>query len=97
MKAALTIAAVLLAASNTYAFPWYANGGFRGASLMSPQEQHDHVARLQSMKTLNECHSYMNAHEVELEKRAAAAKTTLEPIKGDPCQVMLIMGRIQNR
>lgn len=78
------------------AFPWYSGGGFRGAELMNPQEQKDHVARLQSMKSLNECHAYMNAHEVELQKRAAAAKSNLAPVKGDPCQVMLQMGRIRN-
>jgi hypothetical protein len=79
------------------AFPWYASGGFRGAELMNQQEQKDHVARLQSMKTFNECHDYMNAHEVELQKRAASAKSTLAPVKGDPCQVMLQMGRIKNQ
>ena len=86
----------LLASGPALAFPWYASGGFRGAELMTPQEQQAHVAKLQSMKTLNECHAYMSAHEAELQKRAAAAKAALEPVKGDPCQVMLQMGRIKN-
>lgn len=86
----------LFACGTAAAFPWYANGGFRGAELMNQQEQQAHVARLQSMKTLNECHAYMNAHEAELQKRASAAKITLEPVKGNPCQVMLQMGRIKN-
>jgi hypothetical protein len=91
------IALLALFVSGTVsAFPWYANGGFRGAELMSAQEQQAHVARLQTMKTLNECHTYMTAHEAELQKRAAATKTSLAPVKGDPCQVMLQMGRIKN-
>lgn len=88
---------LLFASGAATAFPWYASGGFRGAELMNPQEQKDHVAKLQSMRTLNECHAYMNAHEVELQKRAVAAHVALPPVKGDPCQVMLQMGRIQNR
>lgn len=87
----------LLVSGVAAAFPWYSGGGFRGAELMNPQEQKDHVARLQSMKSLNECHAYMNAHEVELQKRATAAKSNLPPVKGDPCQVMLQMGRIKNQ
>jgi hypothetical protein len=86
---------MLAVTANAYAFPWYTNGGYRGAELMSPLEQQTHAARLQSMKTLNECRTYMNAHEAELQKRAAAAKTTLAPVKGDPCAVMLQMGRIR--
>jgi hypothetical protein len=86
----------LFASGTALAFPWYANGGFRGAELMNAQEQQAHVARLQSMKTLNECHAYMNAHEAELQKRASAARSVLAPAKGDPCQVMLQMGRIKN-
>ncbi len=87
----------LFVSGTAVAFPWYSGGGFRGAELMNPQEQKDHVARLQSMKSLNECHAYMNAHEVELQKRAAATHANLPPVKGDPCQVMLQMGRIKNQ
>lgn len=77
------------------AFPWYINGGYRGADLMTPQGRQEYVARLQSMKTLNECEGYMKNHEVDLEKRAVAAHVTLPPVSGDPCQVMLQMGRIR--
>jgi hypothetical protein len=87
----------LFATNAAVAFPWYASGGFRGAELMNPQEQQAHIARLQSMKTYTECHAYMSAHETDLQKRASAAHATLGPLKGDPCQVMLQMGRIRNQ
>jgi len=92
----MILGTLLVAAASAQAFPWYANGGFRGAELMSREEQQAYVARLQAMKTLNECHAYMGEHEAELEKRAAAAKTTLSPVRGDPCQIMLQLGRIKN-
>lgn len=86
---------VLLAAANAHAFPWYANGGFRGAELMTAAEQQAHTARLQSMKTLDECKAYMGTHEAELQKRATATRATLPLAKGDPCAVMVQMGRIR--
>ena len=91
----LMVISGVLASSVAAAFPWYANGGFRGAELLSPAEQQAHTARLQSMKSLAECKAYMGAHEAELQKRAVAAKTTLAPTKGDPCAVMVQMGRIR--
>ena len=86
----------LLASGVAAAFPWYANGGYRGAELMTPQERQEYVTRLQSMHTLNECNAYMNAHEAELQKRATAAHIALGSVKGDPCQAMLRMGRIKS-
>jgi hypothetical protein len=86
----------LFASGTALAFPWYANGGYRGAELMSPQERQEYAAKLQSMHTLNECNAYMSAHEAELQKRAAATHASLGPVRGDPCQVMLQMGRIKN-
>ena len=91
------LVSLLVVAASAQAFPWYANGGFRGAELMSREEQQAYVAKLQAMKTLSECEAYMGVHETELEKRALAAKTTLSPVRGDPCQIMLRLGRIQNR
>lgn len=85
----------LLVATNAQAFPWYANGGFRGAELMTTAEQQAHTTRLQSIKTLSECKAYMEAHETELLKRASTAHAVLPPVKGDPCAVMLQMGRIR--
>ncbi len=86
----------LLASGMASAFPWYANGGYRGAELMTPQERQEYVTHLQSMHTLNECNAYMAAHEKELQKRAASSHAMLGPVNGDPCQVMLRMGRIKN-
>lgn len=91
------VLSALLASGAAVAFPWYASGGFRGAELMSPEEQQAHVVRLQAMKTYSECHAYMDAHEADLQKRASAAHATLGPVKGDPCRVMLQMGRIRNQ
>lgn len=94
MSARIVLLALLVSA-NAQAFPWYANGGFRGAELMTTAEQQAHTTRLQSMKTLSECKAYMETHEAELQKRAATAHASLPPVKGDPCAVMVQMGRIR--
>jgi hypothetical protein len=95
MKRLLFLSACLAAAS-AQAFPWYASGDqLRGGELLSAQERSAHVARLPAMKTLDECHAYWQGHNQELERRALAAKVTLPPVKGDPCEVMLRMGRIK--
>lgn len=78
------------------AFPWYAQGdNFRGAQLLTPDERKAHVTRLQSMKTFDECKEYMQAHYLEIDKRAKAGNSVLPPVQGDPCGVMKTMGRIR--
>jgi hypothetical protein len=95
MKRHLLIAACM-AATGAQAFPWYASGDqLRGGELLGAQERSAHVAKLQSMKTLDECKAYWQGHNQELERRALAAKITLPPVKGDPCEVMRGMGRIK--
>lgn len=92
---------VALASQAAQAFPTYASGdGFRGAELMTPEERQVHVARMQSFKTFEECHAYIDAHEADLQQRAAARHVTLPPkstgiFDGDPCKVMRFMGRIK--
>jgi hypothetical protein len=83
-----------LASQAVHAFPWYASGdNIRGASLMSPEERKQYVTRLQGMRSFGECTEYMQAHYIEIDKRAKAANTILPPIQGDPCEVMRRMGR----
>ncbi len=96
MKRITAILALSLVASLAHAFPWYASGdNIRGAQLMTAQERKAYVARLQSMKSLPECQSYWDAHNKEIDARAAQQKVELPPPQGNPCQVMVQMGRIK--
>lgn len=88
--------ALVLFAAHAQAFPWYANGNnIRGAQLMTEPERQAYVAKLQSMKTLAECQAYRDAHNRDIDARAAKQHVTLPPVQGDPCQVMVQMGRIK--
>lgn len=89
---------VLLVSLNgpALAFPWYSQGdNVRGAQLMTPDERKAYVTRLQSMKSFEECKGYMQAHYLEIDKRAKAGNVVLPAIQGDPCEVMKTMGRIR--
>lgn len=96
MKRIAASLALSLIASLAHAFPWYASGdNIRGAQLMSAQERKAHVARLQSMKSLTECQAYWDVHNKDIDARAAQQQVQLPPVTGNPCQVMLQMGRIK--
>jgi hypothetical protein len=87
---------LLLLNGQALAFPWYSGGdNIRGAELMTPDERKTYVARLQSMKSLDECKGYMQAHYLEIDKRAKERNVVLPPVAGDPCVVMKTMGRIR--
>lgn len=62
---------------------------------MSADERKNHVARLQNMKSFDECRGYMQEHYLELDKRAKDRGTPLPAVQGDPCEVMKTMGRIR--
>ena len=95
MKTLLLIS-LLAAAGQALAFPWYASGdSIRGADLMTAEERKTYAARLPNMGSMDECRSYMSAHNLELDKRAKARGVILPPISGDPCMVMKTMGRIK--
>jgi hypothetical protein len=95
MKSLIALIALCVSAS-AYAFPWYASGnGIRGAQLMTPEERQAHVARLQAMRTLPECEAYWAAHNQDIDARAKKQGMQLPPVQGDPCQVMVRMGRIR--
>ena len=92
---ALTLALSLFA-TYAQAFPWYASGNnIRGAQLMTDAERQAYVTKLQSMKNLAECQAYRDSHNREIDARAAKQSLTLPPVQGDPCQVMVQMGRIK--
>jgi len=96
MKRIAAMLALSLFASLAHAFPWYASGSnIRGAQLMTEQERQAYVTRLQSMKTLSECQTYWDGHNKEIEARAAQQQVKLPPMQGNPCQVMVKMGRIK--
>ena len=94
MKRITLVFLLALASQAANAFPSYATGGFRGANLMTGEEIKGHVTRLLSMQKFDECEAYMDAHEVELGKRALAQHITLPEKSGDPCKVMRMFGRI---
>jgi len=96
MKRIATTLALTLFASLAHAFPWYASGSnIRGAQLMTEQERQTYVARLQSMKTLPECLAYWETHNKDIDARATQQHVNLPPVQGNPCQVMVKMGRIK--
>lgn len=86
----------LLLSGQALAFPWYSSGdNIRGAELMTSEERKSYASQLPNMKSMDECRAFMNAHNLELDKRAQARGVTLPPISGDPCVVMKTMGRIK--
>ena len=96
MKRLAVTLTLVLAAGLAHAFPWYASGdNIRGAQLMTAQERQAHVARMQSMKTLTECQAYWDAHNKEVDARAEKQGVKLPAPQGNPCQVMLQMGKIR--
>jgi hypothetical protein len=96
MKRIAILLAFSLTASLAHAFPWYASGSnIRGAQLMTEQERQAYVAKLQTMKTLPECQAYWEGHNKDIDARAAQQHVTLPPVQGNPCEVMVKMGRIR--
>lgn len=95
MNRILSVLLLALASQSSYAFPSYGSGGFRGADLMTSDEVKAHISRLMSMQTFTECESYMDAHEVDLQKRASTKQVTLPEKGGDPCKVMRFFGRVK--
>jgi len=47
------------------------------------------------MKTLPECQAYWEGHNKEIDARAEKQHVALPPVQGNPCQVMVKMGRIR--
>ena len=96
MRRLFLSALLVLLNGQALAFPWYSGGdNVRGAELMTPAERTAYVARLQSMKSFDECQGYMQAHHSEIDKRARERNVVLPPVQGDPCTVMKTMGRIR--
>lgn len=92
---ALTTFACLTLPMVSHAFPSYATGGFRGSELMTEAERKTHADTLQAMQKYNECRAYMETHNQEIDKRAQAAGVQLPPVKGNPCDVMRLFGRVK--
>jgi len=96
MRRLFLSALLVLLNGQALAFPWYSQGdNVRGAELMTPAERTAYVARLQSMRSFDECKDYMQAHYIEIDKRARERNVVLPPVQGDPCTVMKMMGRIR--
>lgn len=96
MSRSLFLMMALLSSPGAHAFPWYASGdNIRGAKLMSAEERKQYVIRLQGMRSFTECTEYMQAHYIEIDRRAKAANMLLPPVQGDPCEAMRMMGRFR--
>ena len=96
MKRIAATLALTLIASLAHAFPWYSSGNnIRGAQLMTEQERQAYVAKLQTMKTLPECQAYWDGHNKDIDARASQQHVTLPPVQGNPCEVMVKMGKIR--
>ena len=96
MKRIAALVVLSLTASLAHAFPWYASGNnIRGAQLMTEQERKAYVTQLQNMKTLPECLAYWDEHNKEIDARATQQHVSLPSVQGNPCQVMVNMGRIK--
>lgn len=96
MHRLLLLVFLAMSGPSAWAFPTYAGGtGFRGAELLTAEERKAHVARLQSMRTNEECEAYMVAHEEVLQSRASARNQVLPPRTTGPCEVMRRFGRIR--
>ncbi|MBM4190558.1 MAG: hypothetical protein FJ210_07595 [Betaproteobacteria bacterium] len=95
MKNLFAVAGLMLVSVTAHAFPQYASGGFRGAELMTADEQSAHAKKLQEMQTYAECNVYMTQHRQEVDRRAAAKGVSLPAVRGNPCDVMRTFGRIK--
>jgi len=95
MKNLIAVVGLMLASATVHAFPQYASGGFRGAELMTAEEQAAHAKKLQEMQTFTECNAYMTQHRQEVDRRAAAKGVTLPAVRGNPCDVMRTFGRVK--
>ena len=92
----LLLVPLLFCAGQALAFPWYSSGDhIRGAELMTPEERKAYASKLPNMKSLDECRAFVDAHNLELDRRAKERGVTLPPISGDPCAVMNRFGRIK--
>jgi hypothetical protein len=92
----LFLLSLLFSAGQALAFPWYSSGEkIRGAELMTPEERKAYATALPNMKSFDECRAFVDAHNLELDKRAREHNVTLPPISGDPCTVMKTLGRIK--
>lgn len=95
LSAGLLLLVAAAATTAAYAFPQYALGGFRGAELMTADEQTAHAKKLQDMQTYAECNVYMTQHRQEVDRRAATKGITLPAVRGNPCDIMRTFGRVK--
>jgi hypothetical protein len=70
-------------------------GNTPGYALMTPQERTAHQAKMRSMKTYDECKSYIDQHHAMMESRAKEKGKKLMVMRTDPCGDMKAMGRVK--
>jgi len=75
---------------------WHVNqGNTPGYALMTPAERNAHQAKMQSLKTYQECKAYIDEHHRTMEARAKEKGTKLMVMRADPCGDMKAAGRIK--
>jgi hypothetical protein len=70
-------------------------GNTPGFALMTPQERAEHQATMGSVKTYDECKTYLDQHRSKMEARAKEQGKTLTHMRADPCADMKAAGRIK--
>lgn len=90
------LALILASEALAFQYPWYTiPDNIRGAYLMTEEERSAHIYRLQTMKTFDECKTYMQKHYIELEQRARSRNVPLPAIRMDPCEMMRMTGHFR--
>jgi hypothetical protein len=70
-------------------------GNTPGYALMTPAERGAHQTKISSLRTYEECRTYMDEHHRMMETRAKEKGTTLMMMRADPCTDMKAAGRIK--
>jgi len=71
----------------------YGRGQGGGLGLMTPEERAAHRAKMQSLKTLDECNTYLSKHQEAMALRAQEKGITLPEPRGNACERMAARGR----
>lgn len=68
-------------------------GDAAGFNLMTPEERTSHRDHMRSLKSAEECTTYLAAHHAEMAARAAAKGITLPEPRANACERMKARGR----
>ena len=66
-----------------------------GYTLMTPEERTAHVAKMRSLKTMEECETYLTEHRAAMAKRAQEQGKAMPRMRRDPCAMLKQQGAIK--